>query len=131
MKVLILMTLSLLSTFAVANDYEFRCQLTTGDCGYNGGRYGIYITASNRMDAENICSQQARSRGDRLCQVTIEGRAPEEDQYRTYRCQTATEFCGYNGGRHGTYITAINQSDAMYQCMEIARRSGEEYCQVE
>lgn len=49
---------------------DFRCQLAQSYCGYNGGRYGVWIKAINVDSAVQKCILEANSRRDHFCQVT-------------------------------------------------------------
>lgn len=56
----------------------FRCQMTTGHCGEDGGRYGRWIKATSSTDAAIQCQKQADFVEQKLCGISMSGNYGEQ-----------------------------------------------------
>jgi hypothetical protein len=110
--------------------FNYSCQLAERLCGYQGDSREISLIARNDYEARLQCENAAYASRMILCGVELV--SPHYDRYQTdFRCQTATKFCGYNGGRYGTWIQAFGRAEAVRKCEQIAHYRGEVFCQVE
>lgn len=114
------------NTSGTANSYEYRCQLTQNHCGYNGGRYGVWITARSEFQAKRQCEVESRNRGDLFCRIS-DVRANTQYDVRRYTCKIAVRSCART---RNSYVNAASFESARNQCNTVARRSGNRLCEV-
>lgn len=49
----------------------------------------------------------------------------------SYRCQLATDFCGYKGGRYGFWVKAEDKNIATDKCLKVSENRYHHLCEVE
>ncbi|MFY7993658.1 MAG: hypothetical protein ACOVP4_10225 [Bacteriovoracaceae bacterium] len=49
----------------------------------------------------------------------------------SYRCQLATDFCGYKGGRYGFWVKAEDKNTAIDKCLNVSENRNHRLCKVE
>ena len=122
--------------YCAINDYEnspinnsfseYRCQLTSGFCGYNGGRYGVWVKAASEYMAISQCQREARNRGDKYCRIS-EKRLTRPSGYNKYACHLSMRGCFRTTVSH---INAYTYTEANRKCEQKATQRRKSMCKV-
>lgn len=116
----------------------YRCQLATMKCGTNGGRYGFWVMAEKKRRARKACKAEAKSRGDKYCQMTgavapsiMPKTTPTEfDCESTKRGYSCVGTLAGGTGREVVTVQSSNVGEAHLKCMVAAENAGGEFCRM-
>lgn len=93
---------------------------------------GDLITETSQFDTNTTLAKSISNDGAAKAftyEVCVKSKVKTSSN--SYRCQLATDFCGYKGGRYGFWVKAEDKNIATDKCLKVSENRNHYLCQVE